>query len=63
MAGAVIGAIMSVTVERRREHLNDEGFEDVAERPGRIDAALAYLEQGLPLSELPRRDGAPGPRP
>ena len=49
MAGAVIGAIMSVTVSDSANTWTAEGFEDVANLFRRIDAALAYLERGLPL--------------
>jgi AcrR family transcriptional regulator len=49
LAGAIIGAIMSVTTTAAGDTWSAEGFHDVTALFDRIDAALAYLEKGLPL--------------
>jgi AcrR family transcriptional regulator len=49
IAGAIIGAIMSVTVPEQAERWLPEALLDVADLFARIDRALAYLERGLPL--------------
>ncbi len=49
LAGAVIGVIMSVTTSYGEDTWTADGMSDVAGLFGRIDKALAHLEQGLPL--------------
>jgi AcrR family transcriptional regulator len=48
-AGAIIGVIMSVTITEGEDTWSAGGFADVTELFARIDAALAQLEQGLPV--------------
>lgn len=49
VAGAIIGVIMSVTVNEGQATWNAGEFADITELFSRIDSALGYLERGLPL--------------
>jgi len=49
LAGAIIGVIMSVTIPETSDTFTAEGMSDVRELFARIDAALEYLERGMPI--------------
>jgi AcrR family transcriptional regulator len=60
VAGAIIGVIMSVTINEGDDTWNATGLGDIAELFSRIDTALGYLERGLPLLTRPLPEAAPG---
>ena len=49
LAGAIIGVIMSVTIPETSDTFTAEGMSDVRDLFARIDAALEYLERGMPI--------------
>ncbi len=49
LAGAIVGVIMSTTVNAAEPTWNTETMLDVADLFARIDRALAHLERGLPV--------------
>ena len=49
LAGAIIGVIVSVTIPETSDTFTAEAMSDVRELFTRIDAALEYLERGMPI--------------
>jgi len=49
IAGAIIGVIVSVTIPETSDTFTAEAMSDVRELFTRIDAALEYLERGMPI--------------
>jgi AcrR family transcriptional regulator len=60
VAGAIIGVIMSVTINEGEDTWNAGGFADITELFSRIDTALGHLERGLPLLTRTRPEAASG---